>query len=368
MSFDPAADPWGTAMLGAAGLWAISALIVVGATVKGSSRQTGGRVMLVSLLGFLGAAGGGTWVRIQAGGGSASTTEGTPTAPSAEDGSGAAGSSAAGGGDEASSGDTGGSPDVGSGTGEASGTTGSDEAAETDEPTATGDTGGTYDGSTGDAADETATDTPDEEPPEPTAAVGSKVPVIPPLPSEIEARDKEIRARLREADMVASSNRSCATLDQVALAWAKLRTLPADGPGYRRARRVADELEECRRKLLYSISRRHRRVQVDARDAFAKEIGRRFEKEHGLRVAVTISGMSHEKLRIGGTGLDATKADALMDGGLRGEVEALAFAYVVLSDTKVAKTYEFEVTPDNLLGLPDMREVGLGERLELPRS
>ena len=72
--------------------------------------------------------------------------------------------------------------------------------------------------------------------------------------------------------------------------------------------------------------------------------------------------------RLCGSGLDAAKADEIMDAGLRAEVKALAFAQVVLSDTKVPRTYELEVTPENELGLPDLREVGLGEPLRLPEA
>lgn len=358
MDFDPAADPWGTAMLAAAGLWVVSAVLVL--LKVGGSRRTGGRVMLVSLLGFLGSAAAGTWQRLQTGPAPTEPTptdaepaadEGTPDVDSPEGSSGAAGEP---------NGSTGGT-DPPTSTAGTEGEADTDDVADTDDAASTGDAAADTDDAT-DTGDEIGTGEAASDPP---PATGSKVPVVDPLPSDPEERDKEIRARLREASAVAGSNRRCAKLEDVALAWAMIRVIP-EGTGRRKAESLADDLDECRRKLLYSASRRVRRTQVDARDAFAETLAERFEKEHGLRVAVNISGMSHEKLRVGGSGLDATKADEIMDGGLRKELEDLAFATVVLSNTKVPKTYEFEVTPEGQLGQPEMQAVGLGERLVMP--
>ncbi|MEX1363165.1 MAG: hypothetical protein AB1Z98_08570 [Nannocystaceae bacterium] len=323
MSFDPAADPWGTAMLAAAGLWVLSAVIVMLATFVGTSRRTGGRLMLVALLAFLGAAGGGTWVDIQRADAHAQPVAAVEpieiVAPPVETAHGAPPPES-----DASS----------------DGATTDDGQPESDS------SGGDVDG------DDTAE-------PEPA------LPAVEPLPSDPEQRRAEIRKRLRDTEAVAASNRKCASLDEVALAWAKLRVIAEDDPGRRQAKDIVDELEQCRRRLLYSISRRYRRAQVDARGAFAEQVVDRFAKEHDLRVVSALSGISHERLRIGGSGLDAARAEQLMNAGLREELRDLAFAHVVLSDTKVAKTYTFEVTPDNELGLPDLVRVGLGERLEL---
>lgn len=330
MSFDPAADPWGTAMLAAAGLWMLSAVIVMLATIVGTSRRTGGRLMLVALLAFLGAAGGGTWVEIQRADAQARPVAAVEpieiVAPPVETARGAP-------------------PPTG--------------PASSDDPTA--DDGQAESDSSGGDVDDDSDDDIQEPEPEPEL----ELPAVEPLPSDPEPRRAEIRKRLRDTEAVVASNRKCASLDEVALAWAKLRVIAEDDPGRRQAKDIVAELEQCRRRLLYSISRRHRRAQVDARGAFAERVVERFAKEHDLRVVSALSGISHERLRIGGSGLDAARAEQLMDAGLREELRDLAFAHVVLSDTKVAKTYTFEVTPDNELGLPDLARVGLGERLEL---
>ena len=136
----------------------------------------------------------------------------------------------------------------------------------------------------------------------------------------------------------------------------------------RRSRGIARDLETCRRKLLYSISRRHRRAQVDARDEFADGLAETLRTQEGGMFWVSISGTSHERLRIGASELPEAAAEALMAGGLRADLRRLAFAHVVLTDGKHTKTYAFEVTPDGELGLPDLRAVGLGEPLDLPRE
>jgi len=320
MPFDPAADPWGTAMLAAAALWVISLLVVVLALVVRTSLHTGARLMLVALLGFLVSAAGGTWERIRMTDAAAAQPPAPkPTlivAPTPVP-----------------------DPDT--------------AAATTDEPEA-------------ESTSEGGESSGGEPEPEPEPVI--ELPAIEPLPTEPKARDAAIRAILRETAKVASESRSCASIDEVALAWAKLQTIPAERRWVRRAQEVARDLEQCRRRLLYSASRRHRRTQVDARNAFAEALSFRMREDHELRVGVTISGNSHERLRIGGTGLVQARAEALMDGGLRAELKSLAFAHVVLSDGKASQTYDFEVVPDSALGLPEMRAVGLGDPLVVPEA
>ena len=349
MNFDPAADPWGTAMLAAAVLWVLSALIVVVATVAGTTRRAGGRLMLISLLGFLVAAVGGTRERIQVA--DAEANKPVPPKPreivapepvaDPDDGEVAADD-----GDEIWA-DKQPEPEP-------------EPDADAEPVVADADSGG----------EEPETEPVDDTPPPPVApptpVVEERLPQVDALPDDPKERAKAIRARLRTAAKVVDSPRACASIDDVAQAWAELRTVPNEKPWSRRAEDLIEDLEDCRKRLLYSASRRIRRQHVDARDAFADEAAARFRKDYDLKVAVTISGNSHERLRIGGSGLDAAKADALMKGGLQAELVGLQFAHVVLSDTKNPKTYTFEVTPDTLLGLPELRAVGLGEPLALP--
>lgn len=334
MRFDFAADPWGMTMLAAAALWLLSFLVMAAALLARTSRRASGRIMLVALLAFFGAAGGGTWERIQ----HAEAIAAQPPPPEAKtiiakvpppD------------------------PDL---TGEpAAGATAGGLGEGSDPPGSDGGTGGGDDGEPASASSDPAA----VKVPERVA-----VPQAPPLPTEPDARAAAIREILQEARKAAGGGRRCGTLQRVAEAWARLRTVPVD----RRVEAATADLETCRRKLLYSLGRRHRAQRVEARDAFYDALPERMRTEHGLRVHAAISGLSHERLRIGGAELDATRADALMDGGLRAELMELEFAHVVLSDGNEARTYEFEVPPDHELGLPDLRAVGLGEPLELPGS
>ncbi|MCA9712279.1 MAG: hypothetical protein KDK70_40960 [Myxococcales bacterium] len=162
---------------------------------------------------------------------------------------------------------------------------------------------------------------------------------------------------------MANTPKRCARLDRVAEAWAQLVTVPSTPT----SRSIARNLEKCRRRLLYSISRRHRDEATAARDAFYDGLVRRLRKAEGTLFWAAISGGSHERLRIGAAQLDEARAERIMSAGLRADLERLSFAHVVFSDGKHTKVYEFEVTPDGELGLPDLRAVGLGEPLEIPR-
>ena len=162
---------------------------------------------------------------------------------------------------------------------------------------------------------------------------------------------------------MADTPKPCARLEPVALAWAQLRLVPSTP----QSRGVARRLEKCRRRLLFSIGQRHRREQMEKRDEFYAGLARRLRKQEGTLFWTAFSGRSHERLRIGSAKLDEARAEALMAGGLREDLVRLGYAHVVFADSKHSKVYEFEVTPERDLGLPDLRAVGLGEPLEIPR-
>ncbi|MEM7158764.1 MAG: hypothetical protein AAF799_38335 [Myxococcota bacterium] len=351
MNFDPAADPWGTAMLASAVLWVLSALIGVVATLAGTTRRAGGRLMLLSLLGFLVAAGGGTWERIQV----ADAEANKPVPPKPR---------------EIVAPKPPADPDDGEVAADDGDEIWADKqpAPEPETDTAVADAPPGDEDPDGDEPVEAIADTPPPPVTPPTPVVDVQLPQVDPLPGDPKEQGKVIRARLRNATRVVDSPRACASIDDVAQAWAELRTVPNEKPWARRAEALVEDLEDCRKRLLYSASRRVRRQHVDARDAFADEAANRFRKDYDLKVAVTISGNSHERLRIGGSGLDAAKAQEIMNGGLQAELVALQFAHVVLSDTKNPKTYTFEVTPDQQLGRPELTAVGLGKPLALPEA
>ncbi len=366
MRFDPAADPWGTAMLAAAALWLLSLFVVVAATLVGTSRRMGARMMLMSLLVFLGAAAGGTWVRIQVA--DAIAARPVPPAPreiiaktpgvDVDDGLAEAGST---GGAGELEGSTGGEPAAASTGDPAAASTGA-AAGSTGEPAAS--TGEPHELAGDDGAEP-------ERPPEPrepleipsitAPVVPEDIPQVDPLPSDPEERELAIRRAIEEAKRASGGGNRCGNLQRVAEAWAHLRLVPVS----RRAKSVTADLERCRRRLLYSISQRRLGEQVEARDAFFDELPSRIRKEHGLIVQASISGVAHNRLRVGNRELDEAKADALMAAGLLEELTRLEFAHVVMSTGKTSKTYEIPVTPTSELGLPWLRAVGLGEPLKL---
>lgn len=373
MRFDPAADPWGTAMLAAAALWLLSLLVVVAALVARTSRRTGGWLMVVALLAFLGAAGGGTWVRIQQAERIAAQPPPPPPEtivaktppPDPDDGPGSGETGGATGGDGGPVGEAG-TVGTEAGSGATVGTAADDDGSGTGGTDGTPDAlaASTGDGATGDDGAADGDGEPEAPPPIvkiPERVVPQSLPRVEPLPDEPQARAAAIRDILEDARRAAGGGSRCGNLERVAEAWARLRTIPVD----RKAKAIAADLEKCRRKLLYSVSRRHRADRVEARDAYFETLRERMRDEHGLVVQAAISGLSHERLRIGNPELDAVKANALMDGGLRAELMALEFARVVLSNGKKTTVFELEVPPESELGLPDLRAVGLGEPLVL---
>ncbi len=335
MRFDLAADPWGTAMAAATVLWVLSLLVVVFAYVAGTSRRTGARLMLVALVGFLVAAAGGTWDRMRIADEVANQPEpAEPTTIIAR----------------VPPPDADGSPAV-PGTG----------------PNADGGTTSAGNGDGTDSGGSAAPDEPVPAGPEPTPLLPtpvSAIPTVDPFPTDADAQAAAARTILRESGAVATEPRRCADLDAVALAWAQLQTIPDERRWASRSKGVAQGLEQCRRKLLYSISRRHRRTLVDARDEFTTALAERMRKDHDLGVAVTVSGNSHERLRIWGKDIDATRAETLMAGRLRAELRSIEFARVSFTNGKTTKKYDLEVTPESKLGLPDLAAVGLGTPLQ----
>lgn len=400
MGFDPAADPWGAAMLGAAALWLISLLVMLSAVLGGTSRRAGGTLMLVSLLAFLGAAVGGTWDRIRrgdaAGEASQEADAGEVVATAREDLGGGSGereaAEASSEGDETRGETAGGTAGRSSGTATGGETTGGEttqgasdettaaEAGTTGEAEPTGGTGeaGTTgeaepNGGTGEAettgGEETAEDSGGGDlggtevaaalPGEPV--VPEDLPEVEPLPTEERAREAAIREILDEGARAAGGGERCGNLQRVAKAWAQLELVPVT----RKAKAIAKDLERCRRRLLYSVSQKRLAEMIEDRDRWFAKLPGKLRKQEGFVIQASISGKAHERLRIGNRELDAARADALMDGGLRDELVRLQFARVVISNGKTSKTYELPVTPEGELGLPWLRAVGLGEPLRL---
>lgn len=394
-------DLAGIGMLAAAALWLLSLLMLLTSFVARTERRTGGRVMLLALVLFLGAALGGTWQRIQQGDPDLAPSDGGPPVIAqgpAETSPTAAASPAAG--EAGSAPDTppdGDAPDAAIGAppgdptaadaaaaaGDDAGTdTLGDDADDTDDAAAA-DAGADeiIDDTPGDDADpdpdttptgETIADAAATPPPEPERVTTARdapfdpdlvswVPPVKPLPDDPDRRKWAIVAILREAAAVADTPRPCARIKPVATAWARLKLVPSTP----KSRGIARRLDKCRRALLFSRNQRYARAREQARNKFFKKLTVRLRKQEGDLFWAHLEGKT---LRVGSASLDEARAERIMNAGLREDLVRLHFAKAVFSDSTHKKIYEFEITPDNELGQRDMETVGLGQKLELPKD
>lgn len=174
------------------------------------------------------------------------------------------------------------------------------------------------------------------------------------------------RAALKFVDDVSHDPRKCVDADAVAAA---LRELPGmlDEVSRSRADKAAFKLEQCRRKLVFARSYTIRKHRVGDREAFADALPQRLSAQ-GLTVLVTLRGAAHERIRIGGAGLDEARAKALLDGGLRDELADHGFVTATLANMKGALDERFEVPTDQELAARELAPLGLDRPVALPPS
>lgn len=361
MAFDPAADPWGTAMLGAAAIVVLAVFILVAAIVTSTPKRASGRVLALGSLLFLGAAVGGTWERVVVADAQAreaakpkveTVTIVAPTPPPDPDG-------------------------------------------EQIPPAAAPEPGHTAKPATGDplpaapAQPETAPTAvaaipepptvaavPDTTPPvaglapdldlapsQPAKIETDAVTLTEPtaLPSEPTEKKKAVAAALRAARAVATHQSQCASAKEVGEAWLTLKPLPSDTRGLAGA--VA-KLEACRKRIRSAKAYWVRRQRITARNAYAEELPAKLRQDESY-VFVSVRGPAHERMRIGGKSITPQRVKGLLNVGLEAELKALGFSEVTFASGKNTTTKKYDGLSDAAVTDQVMARWGLGARLSL---
>jgi hypothetical protein len=378
-TFDPAADPWGVAMIGSAVVVGFALLWAIVALLMRQPARGAGRLMSVGLFAYLGTATGGTWVRVMVPPPPPPPDLGEPrvirsevvadpdeATPGASDAKAAAN----------------GKPGKGAKPTKVEAPAELPVEAKARDATASDATASDATASDANASDANASDAkaspPGEAPapapttpraPEATAPPPTPVTAVPEKPTvaavELGPPTLAGREALRFVDEVAHDDDKCSDPTQVAAA---ARELPGalDGMPRTRVERAAIRLEACRRKLVAARAWALRKAAVQARTDFADAIAKRL-KADGISVLVTLRGAAKERIRIGGATLDGTTAARLLDGGLRDELVGLGFAEIVLANMKSAIKETPEVATDVETATAELAGVGLGQKIAVPR-
>lgn len=355
-SFDPAADPWGVAILASSAVFALSVFVLLAAVVTKTPKRSAGRIMFVGVLAFLGTSVGGTFARIQAADAKPETkaapapiTIDAPPPPPDDgampgDPAGAANAGGADAGPADAGGDAAGAAEAGDGAGaDGAGADGGGDptagAADADSPPGPSDTAATA----------------------PTVAAG-KAPVE--VAAPVAAVTGDAKAKLAHARGVVDDDKRCRDAEQVAAAFGGLKSI-TDEASRSKATALAKKLDGCRRKILAAENYRRRRERIDARNAVGDELPTRLKKDDSF-VFVRLSGQSHEFVRIGGRAMTKARIDALVADGLLDELSGLGFAKVTFADGKnPPRVFEFEQADERKLGKAWLAGMGLDEPLTL---
>ena len=357
MAFDPAADPWGTAMLGAAAIVVLAVFILVAAIVTSTPKRASGRVLALGSLLFLGTAVGGTWERVVVADAQAreaarpkveTVTIVAPTPPPDPDG-------------EPVPPDDGGKPGDGGepASNDAASTPPGDKAV----PTAI-------------SPPPAAVPVPDTPPPvaglapdldlAPSAPAKIDTDAVPlttptPLPSDPAEKKTAIAATIRAARAVTTHQGHCANAKTVGEAWLTLKPLPSDARGIAGA--VA-KLEACRKRIRSAKAYSVRRQRIAARNAYADELPAKLRQDESY-VFVSVRGPAHERMRIGGKSITPQRVKGLLNVGLESELKALGFSEVTFASGRNTTTKKYDGLSDAAVTDQVMARWGLGARLSL---
>ena len=346
MAFDPAADPWGTAMLAAAAVVALAVFVLVAAILTATPKRAGSRLLGIGCFLFLGTAVGGTWQRIADGdeaNAKADVKKPEPVKivapePPPDPGDGPPGS------------------EGGATPGAESGDAGADA----------GDAGADADGGATTQGDPTPTATvkqsdlaPSESPEFDTSP--ADLPAVAALPTEAEARDKAIAAVIHQTRQIADDDRRCGDAETVGTAWKAVKALPEDAKGRSAAAR---RLDGCRKKIRGARMYWVRRQRIDARNAYATELPGKLKVDDSY-VFVNVRGKSHERMRIGGRSITKARIEALLAAGLSDQLAALGVSEVTFASRDGSRVVKLDVETDSEIADALMGRWGLGEKLEL---
>lgn len=312
MPFDPAADPWGAAMLGTGGVGALALLGVLVSWARGRRPTFAGWCLGIGTLAFLGSAAAGTAERIRA------RDEDGFIETAAEDPAAKRQASA----DDAA-------------------------AAPSDDSEATSLRDG-------ERPDTTASDASDPTPPARPAPA--------PLPTDPRARRAAAFAILKEAKQVSRDQR-CTNPAALASAAAEVAALPPDV--FRsRARVVMKHLETCRRKVAWILENKRKREQIEARERYADAL-RETEGSNGKSLVVRLTGMQHENIRIVDLSLRAEALDDALTPALLDELAGLGFTRAVYSNGKASRARTLEPASVHADVDRELAALGLAEPLRL---
>lgn len=344
-TFDPAADPWGTAMIGSAVVVGFALLWGVVALLMRQPARGAGRLMSVGLFAYLGTATGGTLARVMV----------PPPPPPPDLGE-----------PKVIRSDVPEDPDEAPKDGKAA-KPGKAAKASKAAPVEAPATVPVDAKAPPPAKVPSPAPTPTEAAVAPPATTGTTPPPAKPEVVAVELGPPTLTGReaLRFVDEVAHDDDKCSDPTQVAAA---ARELPGalDGMPRTRVDRAAIRLEACRRKVVAARAWALRKRGVADRTAFADTIAKRLKGE-GIAVLVTLRGAAKERIRIGGATLDAATATRLLDGGLRDELTGLGFAEIVLANMKSAIKETPDVPTDVEAAAAELAGVGLGEKIVAPR-
>jgi hypothetical protein len=321
MAFDPAQDPWGAALLATAGLSGLGLLLALVARGLGRSATFGGWLMGLALVGFLGSAVAGAVVRVE----STLAAEADP------------------------------------GTESVSATDESDADAPVAEDDVASDDEGDDDDDDDDDADAADEEARAEDPlAEPTSAVGSRVARPEALPSDPAELRSVIRIILRDGKQVAESKNACTDPQQLANMWARISAIP-DEAWSSRGNVIVRKLDGCRRKVVWTTLYVVRHERVNGRAAFVSTFEQRLQ-DSGKAAAVSVHERNNTRLRVGSQSMTHEEFAAMLEGGLRKELESLGFDRITFSDGSKAETQPLEPVSDQAIANARLEPYGLVER------
>lgn len=330
MAFDPAQDPWGVALLGTSALTGIGLLSALVARGVGRPMSLGGWMMGVGLVGFLGSAVAGAFVRLESSRDPSATSGPEAEAPGRDDAAG--------------------SPE-------------DHEETDAKAPTDAGEPESTDRDDAGHAPEAPETE-PDSNDAATNPSPGSAVAAPAALPADPAELRKAVRLILHEGKVVATNDDSCKDPRRVADVWARVLTIP-EGVYRGRTKIIAKRLDACRRKIAWLTGYEVHQERMGARRDFAQVLKQRLEKE-GKAAVVSLHGKDEEHVRIGSQSIDHEVFAAKLQGGLDDELAALGFELVTFSDGSEAETTRLDPVPDDGFVDRKLQPYGLNQRLRLP--
>jgi hypothetical protein len=188
---------------------------------------------------------------------------------------------------------------------------------------------------------------------------------------KVEARAEQVSAWIERANAVSRDKTSCGIGERVSDAWAGLRQTTKDDRLYRQAAAAARRLERCRRRLLRDFTKAGRELRKVQRESWAREYETKLLDE-GMDVRVRLRGRYRDTIKIVYVLFNRAWAHKITGGGstapgsVLGNLENLGFKRVVFSDGYF-ESYSYSLDPEDetTMGELTLREMGLGEPLEL---